>query len=149
MIGAPRPYLPLQIAVPMTIQQGRSTWSPAIVVEKHEAPRSFKVKTEDGQILSSPVPRWSGSMIGRTSLMCSKRSRAYYWLEDNRRFRHRVCTRTLLHAHHTQSSVRSHFHPLLDFFQILAHPGILTWNPSVSCCCGRKLFKSTRWRKYS
>ena len=52
-------------------------------------------------------------MIGRTSLMCSKRSRAYYWLEDNRRFRHRVCTRTLLHAHHTLSSVRSHFHPFL------------------------------------
>ena len=45
--------------------------------------------------------------------MCSKRSRAYYWLEDNRRFRHRVCTRTLLHAHHTLSSVRSHFHPFL------------------------------------
>ena len=36
----------------MTVQQRRSTWSPAIVVEKHEAPRSFKVKTEDGQILS-------------------------------------------------------------------------------------------------
>ena len=35
----------------MTVQQGRSTWSPAVVVEKHEAPRSFKVKTEDGQIL--------------------------------------------------------------------------------------------------
>lgn len=35
----------------MTVQQGRSTWGPAIVVEKHEAPRSFKVKTEDGQIL--------------------------------------------------------------------------------------------------
>ena len=52
-------------------------------------------------------------MIGRTSLMFSKRSRAYYWLEDNRRFRHRVCTRTLLHAHHTLSSVRSHFHPFL------------------------------------
>ena len=45
--------------------------------------------------------------------MCSKRSRACYWLEDNRRFRHRVCTRTLLHAHHTLSSVRSHFHPFL------------------------------------
>ena len=45
--------------------------------------------------------------------MFSKRSRAYYWLEDNRRFRHRVCTRTLLHAHHTLSSVRSHFHPFL------------------------------------
>lgn len=43
---------PLQIVVPMTVQQRRSTWSPAIVVEKHEAPRSFKVKTEDGQILS-------------------------------------------------------------------------------------------------
>ena len=52
-------------------------------------------------------------MIGRTSLMFSKRSRAYYCLEDNRRFRHRVCTRTLLHAHHTLSSVRSHFHPFL------------------------------------
>ena len=40
----------LQTGVPVTVQQGR-TWHPAIVVEKHEAPRSFKVKTEDGQIL--------------------------------------------------------------------------------------------------
>lgn len=40
----------LQIGVPVTVQQGR-TWNPAIVVEKHKAPRSFKVKTEDGQIL--------------------------------------------------------------------------------------------------
>ena len=37
-------------------------------------------------ITSNPVPRWSGSMIDRTSLMCSKRSRAYYWLEDNGHF---------------------------------------------------------------
>ena len=35
---------------------------------------------------SNTVPRRSGSMIGRNSLMCSKRSRAYYWLEDNRDF---------------------------------------------------------------
>ena len=40
----------LQTGVPATVQQ-RRTWHPAIVVEKHEAPRSFKVKTEDGQIL--------------------------------------------------------------------------------------------------
>ena len=40
----------LQTGVPVTVQQGR-TWHPAIVVEKHEAPRSFKVRTEDGQIL--------------------------------------------------------------------------------------------------
>ena len=39
----------LQIGVLVTVQQGR-TWNPEIVVEKHEAPRSFKVKTEDGQI---------------------------------------------------------------------------------------------------
>lgn len=39
-----------QTGVPVTVQRGR-TWHPAIVVEKHEAPRSFKVKTEDGQIL--------------------------------------------------------------------------------------------------
>lgn len=32
------------------MQQGR-TWNPVIVVEKHEAPRSFRVKTEHGQIL--------------------------------------------------------------------------------------------------
>ena len=35
---------PLQIGAPVRIQQGR-TWTPAIVLEKHEAPRSFKVKT--------------------------------------------------------------------------------------------------------
>ena len=40
---------PLQIGAPVRIQQGR-TWTPAIVLEKHEAPRSFKVKTEDGQV---------------------------------------------------------------------------------------------------
>ena len=40
----------LQTGVPVTVQQGR-TWHPAIAVEKHEAPGSFKVKTEDGQIL--------------------------------------------------------------------------------------------------
>ena len=43
---------PLQIGVHVTIQQ-ECTWSPAIVVEKHAAPRWFKVKTEDGQILQS------------------------------------------------------------------------------------------------
>ena len=40
---------PLQAGAPVRIQQGR-TWTPAIVLEKHEAPRSFKVKTEDGQV---------------------------------------------------------------------------------------------------
>ena len=44
--------LPLQIGVHVTVQQ-ECTWNPAIVVQKHEAPRSFKVKTEDGQILES------------------------------------------------------------------------------------------------
>ena len=50
----------LQIGVPVTVQQGR-TWNPSVVVEKHEAPRLFKVTFEDGQIpqrksqISQPV----------------------------------------------------------------------------------------------
>ena len=40
----------LQTGVLVTVQQGR-IWNSAIVVEKHEAPRSVKVKFEDRQIL--------------------------------------------------------------------------------------------------
>ena len=40
---------PLQVGDPVRIQQGR-IWSPAIIMEKHEAPRSFRVRTEDGQV---------------------------------------------------------------------------------------------------
>ena len=43
---------PLQIGVHVTVQR-ECTWSPAIVVEKYAAPRSFKVMIEDGQILQS------------------------------------------------------------------------------------------------
>ena len=40
---------PLQVGDPVRIQQGR-IWSPAIIMEKHEAPRSFRVRTKDGQV---------------------------------------------------------------------------------------------------
>ena len=43
---------PLQIGVHVTVQR-ECTWSPAIVVEKYAASRSFKVMIEDGQILQS------------------------------------------------------------------------------------------------
>ena len=40
---------PLQVGDPVRIQQGR-IWSPAVIMEKHEAPRSFRVRTNDGQV---------------------------------------------------------------------------------------------------
>ena len=53
------------------------------------------------------APRWSSSLIGCTSFICSKRSRAYYWFEDNRHFRHRVCH---IMEFVTHTSVHPHFH---------------------------------------
>ena len=41
--------LHFKFIAPARIQQGR-TWTPAIVLEKHKTPESFKVKTEDGQV---------------------------------------------------------------------------------------------------
>ena len=49
MTVVPKVLPPLQVGTPVRIQQGR-IWTPAFVLEKHETPRTFKVKTEDGQV---------------------------------------------------------------------------------------------------
>ena len=51
----------LQVGDPVTTQQGR-VWNPAIT-EKHESPRSFKVKTKDGQVY-----RWKRKFLQKSSV---------------------------------------------------------------------------------
>ena len=65
---------PLQIGVHVTIQR-ECTWSPAIVVEKNAAPRSFKVKTEMAKF-SSP---WRLSPPNQTKSCCHQHLQRIKW----------------------------------------------------------------------